>query len=99
MLLHILCDSNVTAHPIQILTKRVIKTHERALAHFIAKIRSPEVNILHSRSALFSHVLLKRKPHQTSHFKDLSNIYKTSKRAYHAESLKDFCLKFSLQKE
>jgi hypothetical protein len=46
-----------------------------------------------------SHVLLKRKPPQWSHFMGLSNIYKISKRAYHADSSKDLCLKFSLQHE
>jgi len=31
----------------------IIRAHDYALAHFIAKIRPPEVNIWHSTSALF----------------------------------------------
>jgi len=47
-------DSNVTAYPLYILIKRIIRTHECSLAHFIAKISSPEVNIWQSTSALFT---------------------------------------------
>jgi hypothetical protein len=46
-------DTNIAAYSLQLLIKRIIKTHGCELAHFIAKLRSPEVNILHSTSALF----------------------------------------------
>jgi len=77
----------------------VLSKHMDVSWHISSPKSGVQKSIFCTQQAQYSRVLLQRKPSRSSYYKGISNIYKTSKRVYHAESLKDFRLKFSLQKE